>query len=206
MATFVPAVNTAEVVVAGSWAGQNVLTTYAMKYASELTVALLTALASEFISQWITWLKVLFVDAWNLISAKATDLTTETAPSVIEFPASATHGQQAITSTPANAALVISELTEHRGRSYRGRIYHMGIPQNVAANAVTVTGTYQASVLTEYAEFISAIETAQGCVHSIVSRYHDGAPRAEAIVTPITGYLVNPDFDSQRRRLKGRGL
>lgn len=105
---------------------------------------------------------------------------------------------------PNNCALVVSLRTEKRGRSYRGRVYHMGITEGVC-NGNQVTDTYANNVVSAYDALISDAATA-GFNLVVCSRRSGNAPRASGVLTTvIDALLVDTVIDSQRRRLPGRG-
>lgn len=202
---FVPATNTAEVVVKGNWGAQDVASVHNFRFFEPLTVSLLETLADAVIQAWIDNLAANIVDAWNLISVKATDLTTNTSPSIENFAPAATNGDIAVLTTPLNCCLVISEGTQSRGRSFRGRSYQMGIPTTVMIDAGSVNSGYRDAVVADFVAFIDDIEAAVDAEHVVLSRQTGGADRLSGVMTVIDSYSANQDTDSQRRRLKGRG-
>lgn len=206
MATFIPAVNTAEVVVGGTLDGQMVNSVHNFNFPSALTTSILSGLATSVITNWIAQLRTLFVNGFQLNSVKATDLTTSSSPTVTVNPGSPTFGGGGAGNTPLNSALVISERTLARGRSYRGRCYSPAIPPEFILNAGSVTTAYQAAALANYVAFFNAVETDSGCTHVVLSRRNGGVARVTGVMTPISSYLVEQNLDSQRNRLVGRGV
>jgi len=104
-----------------------------------------------------------------------------------------------------NVALVISQGTASRGRSYRGRTYHCGIPETFAQDAVSMFDANRIGALTGWINWWDAMAAVDGSTHVVLSRYTGNAPRATGVMTPITTVSANGDFDSMRKRLAGRG-
>lgn len=108
-------------------------------------------------------------------------------------------------SLPANCALCVSLRTAQRGRSFRGRSYVAGIPEEASANSV-VSNVVAAPLLAAYQTLITSGDYTERFPLVVVSRVADGAPRVTGVATPIvTAVLTNQVISSQRRRLPGRG-
>lgn len=105
---------------------------------------------------------------------------------------------------PNNAALVISHRTAKRGRSYRGRSYFTGIPTNKQLTPVSVTSTYASALVSAFITLMDAIG-AVGFPQIVASKQHNGAVTSPAATNLVTANIVDTNFDSQRRRLFGRG-
>lgn len=116
---------------------------------------------------------------------------------------------------PSDVAFVVSLRTGHRGRSFRGRNYIMGLNRDALGTTVNeVTPAYVNALLAAYTE-IQAAAVSVDWTWSVVSRYSgftivDGkkvpTPRAIGIATPVSDFVsVDNVVDSQRRRLPGRG-
>ena len=138
----------------------------------------------------------------GLIVAK--DLSSQTAPA-IEYasglPISGTYPNG--TDLPLNVTVAVSFGTNLRGRSYRGRIYQVGMTSDmIVDNQITVT--FKNSLLTAYNDLVARISQTGGDL-VVVSRFHNKAPRSVGVTTPITRVSVDVNLDSQRRRLTGRG-
>jgi len=104
---------------------------------------------------------------------------------------------------PNNVAVVVKWITANRGRSYRGRTYHLGIPQGSVTGSVLTTG-YRTSLVQAYSNFV-LLGTTPTWTLSVASRYSNGQPRTNGVITPINALSINPTVDSQRRRLPERG-
>lgn len=202
---FVPAINTAEVVIQQSLAGQVVDNVLGFLFTGAITIPDLNILATEVINAWIAELAPLYSTALELVAVKATDLTTVTAPSVTVAAGAATNGDVVEPPTSNNVALCISYGTDNRGRSFRGRSYSAGLPSEQRTDAATMSATYQANFVDGWTAFFTAVENDAGFTHVIISRFTGGNIRGSAVMTEVTQYSANRELDSQRRRLSGRG-
>lgn len=206
MMAYVPALNTAEVVVGTTVDGLTIDNVHNFEFPGTLTTSILDDLALSVITSWIANMAAALSEEVILNFVKATDLTSDSAPTVTRFPPPATNGDVPSDTPPTNAAVVVTETTDGRGRSFRGRSYTGGFPRVEMADAGHITTGYQTDLATSFAVYMADIEDDNGCDHVVVSRRHNNADRANAVMTPITGYAVELSIDSQRRRLAGRGI
>lgn len=205
MATYVPALNTAEVVLNGFWGGQNVANVLAFQYDVPLSPAELNSLAAQVVTSWIAYIKPITAIGYVLNSVKATDLTTSSSPSVTYFPDPAPAGSLNTASVANNVSLVISFYTALRGRSFRGRLYMAGLANTAMTTSVEVSVATATAYTTAWTNFIGQIETTRDCDHVVVSRYSNGVARAAAVMTLIADYAAEIYLDSRRSRLENRG-
>lgn len=114
-------------------------------------------------------------------------------------------GDQATAALPQNVSLAIKFTTPFVGRSFRGRIYQIGLYE------AGVTGDFvgtspAASMLLGWLDFAEDVEAAEDIVHVVVSRVSGGVQRTAGVATPVTGYgLTDTRVDTQRRRLPFEG-
>jgi hypothetical protein len=115
-------------------------------------------------------------------------------------------GTGSSSSLPNNVTLAMSFRTSLSGRSYRGRMYHVGLSSTLVTSNEYST-THRAALLAAY-DLLRVIKTTGGdniarlCV---ASRYQNLQPRAVGIVNPVVAVTSDWRLDSQRRRLPGRG-
>jgi hypothetical protein len=108
--------------------------------------------------------------------------------------------------SPNNVTTVMTLRTSVGGRSGRGRIYHVGIPNNHYIGDI-LNATDRAGLVTAY----DALKTLAPSGASpefqlvVVSRYANLAQRATGIKNRVTSITNDGIMDSQRRRLTGRG-
>jgi hypothetical protein len=100
------------------------------------------------------------------------------------------------------------------GRSFRGRTYLAGFPNNAFVNGFIDASA--ANDVTNAYDAIDGLINAAGGTWGVVSKYHGytqsppkykkvPTPRAEGIFTDIIDNSTDNKPDSQRRRLVGRG-
>lgn len=201
---FIPIPNTAQVEYLcrqDNQAVENVLHYFIA--AGPPTVSDLEVLAGAAATWWNTALKPLTPTNVSLVGIKVTSLQTNTAP-VIEYvtglPIVGTAGGTAL---PNNVTVVTRLTTDLRGRSYRGRVYHIGLT-TTQVNGNVLASTFRTSLQAAWASAL-VLGTAPAWTLCVASRFTNGAPRTTGVKTEVTGVSVNPTLDSQRRRLPERG-
>lgn len=132
------------------------------------------------------------------------DLTTQSAPAVIRQPGAPIVGQVATQPMPGNVTVAVKWNTALRGRSFRGRTYHIGLVASGVAGDQLVPATLN-DLLARYAQLRTSINGVAGCTMGVVSFAHNNFWRDAGLFTPITSATIDPNLDSQRRRLTGRG-
>lgn len=172
------------------------------KSAGGLDDADLITLATMGADWWTNHLDTNISGAATLNNVKVTDLTSE-AGSVYELPVG-TAGGAGAGFTPLGTALVASLRTNKRGRSYRGRVYIGGLPDVAISTAVDVTSAYAGYIAAAVNTLISELDAA-GYDLVVASRQHNGVVTNPAETNEVTSVIVDTHFDSQRRRLAGRG-
>jgi len=108
---------------------------------------------------------------------------------------------------PTYATIAIKLGTGLAGRSYRGRIYHCGMPYLVgsdgfiaAGSATLLVNCYTAmKTQTATAGFTLVVASKYSGVE-IVNGYRRGIPRAEGITTPVTTIGCERGLDTNRHR------
>jgi len=109
---------------------------------------------------------------------------------------------------PNNVTLAFKKSTAVAGRSYRGRWYLVAIPTNFysVTNRDEMRGDLVAAYKGILDQLIAALDDG-GHTLSVLSLYTDGDWRSEGYTTPVLEFVaVNNQYDSQRRRLLGRGI
>lgn len=111
-------------------------------------------------------------------------------------------GGVATSGLPGNVTFSVKKSSGLTGRSARGRMYWIGIPDNkLAPNENQLTAVYAGEV-EDAVEAMRAAISATIWDAVIVSRFLDGALRATgATFSWIATVAVNENIDSQRRRL-----
>lgn len=141
----------------------------------------------------------------TLVGVKCTDLTTDTGPTHTRFPASPVAGGVAQPSVPSATAWAVKRLTSARGRSGRGRVFVPAIPETSRVGINGLNISFANAIVTAMEELTLGFAS-EGFVNAVVTRVHDGLPRAVGIAQPITSWgYTDLILDSQRRRGPGRG-
>lgn len=203
---FIPVTDAAQVETVFTMRGQICENVYHVQKAGGFTEADLAGLTVVFSNWWTTSMRALHGDSVTLTKVKARDITVSTGPGV-ELGVSASNVGTAVGSLmPNNAAVAIKFTTGFSGRSFRARIYHMGLvdSQLVVADHNKLLAATVSALVTGYTALKTACTT-NSTPLCVASRYHNKAPRSPGIATIITGISVDDTLDSQRRRLPGRG-
>lgn len=142
----------------------------------------------------------------SLDSIITTELDAQGGPSVeytLGLPAS---GSGVSPSLPNNVTFVVSLITALRGRSYRGRIYHVGLQESQAVGSRLLPGS-QATWINIYDDLLSLPSQSAGVAYvvGVLSYYSLGIQRPSGVFTPAIRLAVDEVLDSQRKRLPGRG-
>lgn len=196
--------NTAEVEVRCTQDGQQVENVLHFVGSGNYNESELNLLANDVATWWIASLQSITGNTVTLNSIVATDLSSPTGPQVTfttGLPQTGTEGAAAL---PNNVTVAVKLLTASRGRSFRGRVYFIGLGEDATDGSTlhdaAVTGIKAAfEALRDYP--FSSNDSAWGVLSEVTA----GAPRTEGICTPITTVSVDATVDSQRRRLPGRG-
>jgi len=167
--------------------------------------AIMTALGDALVTWWTTEIKPGASSDISLTEILVTDISTETGGQVTITDGLPQVGSISSDAIPMNATPVISLRTGARGRSYRGRVYHVGLGTSAVANSRLVAGVAD-DLRDAYATLLDATYLDPDAEWSVVSRCQDQEWLTTAVVTPITGLIVDDILDSQRRRLPGRGI
>lgn len=201
---FVPFTNVAKVELIYRLDGQVCENVLHYQCETAFTPTQMEDLANNLFTLWNTNLKPLTHSSAQLNSIRVTDQSSDSAP-VIEWttglPVSGTAAGNAV---PNNVTVVTKLITDNRGRSFRGRVYHVGIGTNMFSGN-TLVSTYRTSLRAAWLLMLHVTGTPEWAM-VVASRVADGAPRTSGVATFVSGISVNPTLDSQRRRLPERGL
>lgn len=167
------------------------------------TVASLQTLADNVINWWDTVMQPLVHTSVSLVAVKATSLNSQSDPAVESTTGLPLAGTASGTAQPNNVTVAIKFITLNRGRSFRGRVYHVGINQgSVTGNTVNVG---QRTALASAYGALLVPAAFGGAILVVASRFSNNVPRSVGVDTPVSGVSVNAIVDSQRRRLPERG-
>lgn len=187
---------------------QQVENVYHVTFAANPTVTDLQAMAAIFVSWWNTNMKAKVRAETVLTAIKATDISSQTGPSITTAAGLPLTGTFASGGPIANSNTVaVKWLTDFRGRSFRGRTYHVGLhASSLVTNAQSITTTEVTNLQTAYNALVTAVAAyATGTHLTVVSFVTGGVNRAQGLPSTITTCQIDATLDSQRRRLPGRG-
>lgn len=200
---FIPAPNAIRICLQMEWASQTVEICIGILKSTAVSAADLATVAGD-MEAWrqaelrpLTSIDVEFKQ-WYALS-----LSTSTSPSLIVPIVAANFGVAGSPTVSNNTTLVTTFQTDLRGRSYRGRVYTVGIPTADVVSSVEADPGYSLDLNNAYAAINSYLTS--GFVHCVISYQNNNVMRTTAARTPVTGYRTESRLDSQRRRLEGRG-
>lgn len=144
----------------------------------------------------------------TLVQTQCRDLTTQTSPVVIT-PYTGAHGAGTDTSGPLNNGLTkaFTARSGLSGRSQRGRIFVVGIGvgELVSGDPNLLSPAFLDEYVRQLDGLITQVHAANASwTLSVISRFHNNAPRSIGVTTPITSWgYANQYVDFQRRRAPG---
>lgn len=201
---FIPVPDTAVAKIRGLWEGQKVENTLHFSLpVGSWDEAALTAAAAALGEWWVASVLPNLAAAYVVNSVFMQDLSSEDGLVVEDFSEGGEDGGNAAGGMPNNVSWVLKFVTGLAGRSFKGRNYLPGIPRNQVAGSY-ISVDWANAVKAAYGLLLTTVEDIG--VWTVVSRYHDLAPRVTGVATPINsvGY-TDLVLDSRRRRLPGRG-
>ncbi len=200
---FIPIPQTAEVAVRVLQDGQNLANVWHVRYEGAPTTTIMQTIASTTITYWQDQLRPLVPGTVQLLEVSVVDQSEEGGIAALLAPSSNNAGTATSPAMPNATTIAVKKNTGRAGRSFRGRVYHIGLTEiQVQDNRITPTAT--AAINTAYSTLITRY-TAINCEWVVASTQNNKVPRLVGVATPIVGVSVDPVIDSQRRRLPGRG-
>lgn len=202
---FIPVADTVLAEIRQELFGQRIENTLYFRMVGGSGIAESTGLANDLIVWWTTLLSQFLSLDLTLREVTITDLSTATGYSVtVGAPTPNPTGDIAVPALPGSVAACVSFRTTNRGRSFRGRNYVAGLPEN-AVEGNTLSPTTRNGIVNSYGGIASTVVSFPW-EWVVVSRYSNGAPRVAGTATLVSAVVMTDDFvDSQRRRLTGRG-
>lgn len=201
---FVPFNNTIKLEAVFTQDGQRIQNVHHYLVDETPNVDTAVSLCEAYKTWYNSYLKPIQTPDTSLVLIKATILETDNDPGVEYATGLPISGTNNVPSMPNNVTVAVKWLTGLRGRSYRGRTYHIGL----AEDQVTKNNVIPAHLITlanTYGELISLTVDVGPAVMGIASRFHNNSERTVGVITPVTNVAVDATIDSQRRRLPGRG-
>ena len=201
---FIPVENTVRVSMNYVEATQRIQNVFNVKFDSSPDISAMTTLADDFTDWWIASLAPEQAGEVSLQSLDLTLLTTKDDLS-LEFVTGLplTGGSVAAKACPNNVTVAVKWGGNLRGRSHRGRTYHIGLADNQVSGSTLTVGMHTA-LITAYTALLTKINVI-GRNLCVVSYMTNKAYRTAGVTTPIVRVSIDSSLDSQRRRLPGRG-
>lgn len=162
--------------------------------------------AGAFADWWTTHMMPYLSTALSLRTVNAVAQDSISGPSRTFVVTPPVNGGIAQPAVPNNTAIVISGRTAERGRSARGRMYIPGCGVNDQSTATTFSGTLLGHLASAVTNLAPVFADNGPYVPGVISRQSAGLPLSTGVFRPYTEYVINTDYDSQRRRLAGRGV
>ena len=200
---FVPFENCVKVEQVFLWDGQVCENVFHIRKPTPWSTDDMAEQAAAFIDIWDTYWQANVPSTLSMVNIKVTDLTSEFAPGIEYSTGLPLVGTSGGACMPNVITVAVKWVTALRGRSYRGRTYHIGLLEtHILDNMITTAA--QTLLQTYYVNLWGsvAILTAEMVV---ASRIQGGVEREVGLMTPIIGFQIDRVVDTQRRRLPGRG-
>lgn len=196
---FIPATNTLRITLEYTLNGNVVVNVFYLRKNAPILSVNLNTVAASLVSWYTTYVKPHVNSGLSLNKIILRDMTTANSATLDYIVNPAVVGAGVDAPLPANVAQVVTLRTGLSGRSYRGRVYMAGLGEaQVTGN--DVNSTTSVGMATAWLNLNSFV-TAQGFELVIASFRANGAPRANAVLTPVNSYFSAGRVDTQRRRL-----
>lgn len=162
------------------------------------TPTTLTAMAGIIGTSWGTHLKPYTSVLTVLSNIIGTDLTSHTGPSV-SVPAD-NGGSDTVEALPFGTTFAVKLLTALRGRSYRGRVFQVGLTDR-RDGTDQLAGSYAENILFGWNAMLADINGTTNSEQVVFSQCQNSTWLTTGISTPITtAALTDHNIDYQRRR------
>lgn len=201
---FIPVTNVSSFSMIFTQDNQRVQNTYYVKHVSGWLEAQQLAVCAELVSWWGGSLRSLVANNVALVQIDYRDWTTYDGIGGTYTTGLPLSGTGLTGGLPNNVTVAVGWKTGKRGRSYRGRTYHIGLMEDQVTGNQVNAGSVNA-LSAAYDDLRSAINAVPDCTMVQVSRYLNKTPRVTGAASTIIGQTFDPTVDSQRRRLPGRG-
>jgi hypothetical protein len=134
---------------------------------------------------------------WELFRIEGQDMQTEFG--FYTDVAVSVSGANDVDPAPSEVTVAVSLRTGKAGRSFRGRLYHVGL-DDAAFDGDYLSPSHMAAIIAAYEELKDALELID-ITWCIASFYADGVARAAGLLTPITTITITDNIvDSMRSR------
>ena len=202
---FIPVPDAIQVELVYLWNGQRCQNVLHYMTVGAPTVEQMEAVAQFFVDWFGTTMDLLTVNTCSLVEIRVFDMATENAPGITY--ASGLPLLGAITSSatmPNSVTVSVTKRTALRGRSFRGRVYQVGLTEGMVEGN-NVIPAQVAAITAAWNTVKDITDGTEVFTLGVVSRFSGGQPRTQGIITEVQSFTCDGVIDSQRRRLPGRG-
>lgn len=204
---FIPALNTARLGI--EWHSNGGLyavnTIYCQKIAGAITAQSLIDLADVIAASFFTLAAKPVSNNLHLARITARDMTSQNDDVVTQSYGTAYDGDLTSPLLPAQNTFAVSLRTGLAGKSFRGRLYHPGMTEDSAIGSF-VDSARAAAIVNMWSTINSALVLDNLFRWVVASFYADKAPRATALLTPVTTVtFTDLRMDTLRTRLDNPG-
>jgi hypothetical protein len=202
---FVPCANCIQCSIAFRYMNRDLSNVIALDYGSVPTAEQVEEVAADVLAAVVDNVMPAMNEMVTLLRVDARSLANQEAPIASQMPNGDVTGgfvpSGGVDWGNSQSALVLTLRTATPGRSGRGRIYVGGVVGSTVDYNYALTAWADA-VWDGWRGFREQVETAGAGVMSVLSRFHDGAPREAGLLRHVTDIqLRNKRIDSQRRRM-----
>lgn len=198
---FQPVPNVVQLVAQYNSLGEICENVYHYSSGAAPTATTMNALIDAFIAYEVAQLNTIRNTSTALTRLTATDMGSASGVLVDRAVVPATVGTNAGTADPNNVTVAVSWRTGLRGRSFRGRTFHIGMSETLRT-ANHVADVAVPFFISKYTGLI-VLGVAPIFTLQVVSRFSNKVKRLTGIATPVTAVTLDTLLDSQRRRLPG---
>lgn len=201
---FIPIPECIQVEIVYHWDGQKVQNVLHYDTGGTITPAQAEIVGAYIKGWWDGNMQPLVASNVYLLEIFIRDMSAEFAPVYVYSDGLPMSGAGSSPSLPNNVSLALTKRTILRGRSYRGRLYHIGLCEGqVTGN--TVDPNVVTNLISLYGPLLEIPVGEESYPLVVASRYQDKAPRSQGVMTRVISWSSDGMVDSQRRRLPGRG-
>lgn len=201
---FVPFPNCASVELIFTEDSQRIENRYHVEQDTPYDETSLAVLAALFATWWDDNIQPQVSNSVTLVSIIARALDTASSPAVEYTAGLPNNGAISVSpALPNHVTCAVKWTTGLRGRSFRGRTYHIGLVES-QVNGNTIVASNVTELIAGYSDLLTDLEGLPGEL-VIASRIANGVERTTGLTTQVAGVFIDATVDSQRRRLPGRG-
>lgn len=200
---FIPVINGIKVEMRMLQDLQHIENVFWFQASAEVGLANVQDAADAVAGWWHDTLRPLQSSQIALLEVRATDFTTENSWFAINTDFQGVVGGRDQPVLPANVSVAVHLGCNRTGRSFQGRVFHVGLCKDQVDNSTVSPGAV-GSLQIAYTTLLTQMNLA-GTPWSIASFMSNKLWRSIAVTTPVTSISVEQTTDSQKRRLPGRG-